>query len=121
MKTLYINPLHPSFTLEMSQAFQNGYTVFCCQRPFPCDQSWQANSIGNGIFYGYIKDIENTPYKKDLERLDVSMIQIQTNDDIIKLIEKECIENGTTLQEILQCTSLEQLANDLGYCYIKSN
>jgi hypothetical protein len=119
MKTIYINPLHPSFTLEMSQAFQNGYTVLCCQRPFPCEKSWVADSIGNGTFYGYLTDINK--YKKDLERLDASIIQILTNGDIIKLIEKECIENGTTLQEILQCTSLEQLANDLGYCYIKSN
>ena len=119
MKTLYINPLHPSFTSEMSQAFQNGYTVLCCQRPFPCDHSWQADSIGNGIFYGYIKDIDNVPYKNDLERLDVAIIQIRTNEDIIKLIKQECIENGTTLEEILQYTTISQLADDLGYCFIE--
>lgn len=57
MKTIYINPLHPLFTSEMSQA--------------------------------------------------------------IKLIEQECTENGTTLQEALQYTTLSQLADDLGYCFIE--
>lgn len=119
MKTIYINPLHPSFTSEMSQAFQNGYTVLCAQRPFPCEKAWQADSIGNGIFYGYIKDIDSAPYKNDLERLNVTVIQIRTNEEIIKLIEQECTENGTTLQEALQYTTLSQLADDLGYCYIE--
>jgi hypothetical protein len=119
MKTIYINPLHPSFTPEMKEAFQSGYTVLCAQRPFPCDHSWQADSIGNGIFYGYIKNISNVPYKNDLERLDVAVIQIRTNEDIIKIIEQECIENGTTLQEVLEYTTLSELADDLGYCFIE--
>lgn len=72
---------------------------------------------GNGIFYGHVTDINK--YKNDLERLDAAIIQIRTNEEIIKLIEQECIENGTTLQEILQYTTISQLADDLGYCFIE--
>ena len=98
-------------------SFQNEYTVLCAQRPFPCEKAWQADSIGNGIFYGHVTDINL--YKNDLKRLDVAIIQIRTNEEIIKLLEKECTENGTTLQEALQYTTLSQLADDLGYCFIE--
>ncbi|AZV43696.1 hypothetical protein BAOM_3087 [Peribacillus asahii] len=118
MNTVTINPLSDSFNTHMMEAYSKGYTVVCAQRPLNGLQTWQGNSLGNGIYFAYGN---MSDYAKGWEFLDASIVTIQTNEDIIKLITNMCIEEGTTIEEVLQDSTMKEIAESLELNYINQS
>ncbi|WP_226035645.1 hypothetical protein [Aquibacillus saliphilus] len=116
MESILINPLSSHYNNNIKEGMNNGYTVVCSQRPFPCVKEWTQQSLSNGIYYGYgNKD----HYSKIWNDLACKQIKLIINEEIEAIVKLECEENNADYHTIINQYGITSIASDLGYMYIE--
>jgi hypothetical protein len=115
MEYININPLHPLFSELIQEGFKQGYTVVTSQRPLNGLKSWEDDSIGYGRHFAY-GSLEQ--FKTNWEFLDARIIKIVTNEDVENIIKAECEKEGITLEELLEDSTMTEIAANFNLCYV---
>ena len=115
MKTISINIQSDLYTEQMKAAHSKGYTLVCSQRPINGLNAFQSNSIGNGVYfnYGLLND-----YKEHWLYHDCTIVTTYNNEYVMNQILSECKENEVTLSEVLEYSTIEEIADSLELQYV---
>lgn len=114
MKYININPLHPLYSELIQEGMNKGYTVVTSQRPLNGLKSWEDETIGYGRWYAY-GSLEQ--YREVWEYLDAKIIKLITNEDVENIIKIECQKEGITLEELLEDSTMQELAETFNLYY----
>ena len=115
MKTISINNQSELYTEQMKEIHSQGYTLVCSQRPINGLNAFESNSLGNGVYfnYGLLED-----YKDHCLYHDCTIVTTYTNEYVMDQILNECKENDVTLSEVLDYSTIEEIAESLELQYV---